>query len=343
MKPKLGPMPREMMEYFRNIPAAIKWLNRLQEILASTSLVSLSGTDGHFAKYDSGGNLIDSGKVVTFGDVVGTTDSQTLSGKTLASPVIGNFEYANHSHQATSSGGKIDHGAAISGLSDDDHTQYVLANGTRDIQFSSDSIGIGNVSGGNYLEVEADGTPLLHGNGTYWVDEKVSAFTTKTVGASNLPGADFLVGTVGAFWFDPNTMNQVFFMVQIPHAYKEGSSIYPHVHWCPGASNGTAGQKVRWGLEYAWGNLGGTFTATTTIYAQDHSPADSVLVSKKHYLTPFSAISGTGKTISSMVVCRLFRDATNATYDTYANFAGLLSIDFHIECDSLGSHQEYTK
>lgn len=81
---KLGPkMPREMMEYFRNIPAAIKWLNRLQEILASTSLVSLSSTDGHFAKYDSGGNLVDSGKAVTFGDVVGTTDSQTLSGKTL--------------------------------------------------------------------------------------------------------------------------------------------------------------------------------------------------------------------------------------------------------------------
>lgn len=98
---------------------------------------------------------------------------------------------------------------------------------------------------------------------------------------------------------------------------------------------------MRWGLEYAWVNLGGTFTSTTTIYAQDHSPADSALVSKEHYLTPFSAISGTGKTISSMVMCRLFRDATNATYDTYSDFAGLLEIDFHIECDSLGSHQEY--
>ena len=36
-----------------------------------------------------------------------------------------------HTHQAAATGGKIDHGAALTGLTDDDHTQYLLANGTR--------------------------------------------------------------------------------------------------------------------------------------------------------------------------------------------------------------------
>ena len=36
-----------------------------------------------------------------------------------------------HTHISTAQGGTLDHGAALTGLTDDDHTQYVLADGTR--------------------------------------------------------------------------------------------------------------------------------------------------------------------------------------------------------------------
>ena len=48
---------------------------------------------------------------------------------------------------------------------------------------------------------------------------------------------------------------------------------------------------------------------------------------------------GVKKTLSSMLVCRLYRSAS----DSYGGDAGLLEIDFHYEIDSDGSRQEYTK
>lgn len=42
------------------------------------------------------------------------------------------LESADHTHQSTGAqAGKIDHGAALDGLADDDHTQYLKADGTR--------------------------------------------------------------------------------------------------------------------------------------------------------------------------------------------------------------------
>ena len=58
------------------------------------------------------------------GAVVGTSDSQTLTNKTLTVPVIGDFSNAAHNHQDAAGGTTLDHGLALGGLGDDDHTQY---------------------------------------------------------------------------------------------------------------------------------------------------------------------------------------------------------------------------
>jgi len=59
------------------------------------------------------------------------TNAETLTNKTLTAPVIGDFTSANHGHTNTAGGGQLDHGAALTGLSDDDHTIYLKADGTR--------------------------------------------------------------------------------------------------------------------------------------------------------------------------------------------------------------------
>ena len=174
---------------------------------------------------------------------------------------------------------------------------------------------------------------------TYWDDLKVPVSSVKVRAAANPPDWDaFSGGNLQLLWFDQAQMEQVFFTVQMPHAWKEGTDLHAHVHWTPNAS-GLAGQTVQWGLEYSWSNIGVTFPGTTIITGSTPFPNEQ-LVANRHYLTDLGDISGTGKTLSSMLICRLFRDATN---DTLPDDAGLLEFDFHYEIDSPGSRQEYVQ
>ena len=57
------------------------------------------------------------------------TGTETLTNKTLTTPTIGSFTNATHTHQNAAGGGTLDHGLALTGLTDDDHTQYALLAG----------------------------------------------------------------------------------------------------------------------------------------------------------------------------------------------------------------------
>lgn len=63
--------------------------------------------DGHFASLNGAGAVLDSGKAVVTGDVVGTTDAQVLSNKELTAPVINDFTNAVHTHMTESQGGRL--------------------------------------------------------------------------------------------------------------------------------------------------------------------------------------------------------------------------------------------
>jgi hypothetical protein len=129
----------------------------------------------------------------------------------------------------------------------------------------------------------------------------------------------------------------------MPHGWNK-TAIYPHVHWTPKttADGAPANQTVEWGLEYTWTEIGGDFADTAIVYTKTHTPADANVVAGRHYLSSFAAItpSATQDGISGMLVCRLFRNATDATDDTYEADAGLLEIDFHYQMGSAGSRSE---
>ncbi len=48
---------------------------------------------------------------------------------TITTPTIASFTNSTHDHTNAAGGGQLDHGAALTGLTDDDHTQYVLLAG----------------------------------------------------------------------------------------------------------------------------------------------------------------------------------------------------------------------
>jgi len=96
-------------------------------------------------------------------------------------------------------------------------------------------------------------------------------------------------------------------------------------------------------LEYTWANIGGVFPDTQIVYGDVNNLSED-LIAEKHYITEIGTLSAIGKTFSSMILCRIFRDATSASgTDDYTDDAGLIEIDFHYKIDSLGSDEEYIK
>lgn len=77
----------------------------------------------HFISVNSSGDLIDSGKTIPNGDVVGTDDPQTLSLKTLLEPIIASFVHAIHSHIDNIGGGQLDHTQALTNIGTNTHDQ----------------------------------------------------------------------------------------------------------------------------------------------------------------------------------------------------------------------------
>jgi len=224
--------------------------------------------------------------------------------------------------------------------------QLVINKDNGDTTFTSKRITFDNLRGSisklgvpastDYTGVEADGTLVFNGAATVWEDLQVPGMS---VGAGpSSPDLIHFAGsvTLSVYGFDGgSTLEQVYFTCQIPHARKVGSTIYPHVHWAPttaGAGN------VKWNLEYTWQNWDATFGASTTISVTAAAGGTAWY----HHLTSFPTITGTGMGISSILVCRLYREPSDIA-DTYGADAAFLAFDIHYEIDTVGSRQEAAK
>lgn len=137
------------------------------------------------------------------------------------------------------------------------------------------------------------------------------------------------------------TNDEVFFTCQLPHTYKLETDLKAHMHWAPHSRGITeSGNTVNWALDYSWANKNSAFASSSTIAI----PGTCSGTNDLHEKTSSVTITGTGKGISSMLICRLYRN-TGDTWvgTTAAQSPAILEFDLHFEINTQGSRQELIK
>lgn len=169
-----------------------------------------------------------------------------------------------------------------------------------------------------------------------WDDLRFPAASINPVGSPSPPTLDTADPFSGTLLFSASATNSVAGQAQLSHAWKEGSEIIPHIHWCP-TSTGTG--NVLWRLQYQISDVNGTFPGSYTIL--DVLDAGDG-VTNKHQIASFSPIVMTGKSLSCVILWKISRIGGDGT-DTYASTARFLEFDIHYQIDGNGSRQEYIK
>ena len=132
--------------------------------------------------------------------------------------------------------------------------------------------------------------------------------------------------------FSPDVVQEIFAVAHIDHDYALGTELFPHMHWTTDTTNtGT----VRWGIEYTlaqrFDDTGvKTFGPTTTLYVEQASDGAAY----KHWVaqaTPGNGIPGAGINIDTVILFRIFRDATHGN-DTYPDPCYGITFDMHYQC-----------
>lgn len=181
----------------------------------------------------------------------------------------------------------------------------------------------------NYADFGTDGTMALHGNATAF-DDLVFELHSSRKGATEKPDFDYT--NLGYLFPQNDTTEYIDFIIQMPHKWKQGSTIFPHIH-CVQSAN----QQAVFKLDYKWYNLGSTVPAPST-YTMDTYLIGYTSGSIGQLIHGGTGISGAGKTFSSILKARLYRNDNAYTGDILVD-----QFDIHYEIDSFGTSSEYSK
>lgn len=174
---------------------------------------------------------------------------------------------------------------------------------------------------------------------TSWDDLRFPAQGLNLPGAASDPDVET---NTGFFLFAAASTETIAGLAQMPHSWKEGTAIVPHIHWQKTTS---AAGNVLWRFNYEVVNngdvalltyAGETDTSSSVSGTPDNDTANESLISS------FGEHSMTGKVISSLIFFRIHRIGGDAS-DTYGADARMLEFDLHYEIDSLGSNEPFVK
>jgi hypothetical protein len=237
---------------------------------------------------------------------------------------LADYSLDSHDHDAAYAAIGHDHAADYAALVHNHDEDYAALVHNHDAAYSA----IDHDHDTTYLALGA--APVLTGAGTVFND-LVFQMTQGLQGANAKP--DFDNTNVGLLFPNNNTAERVYINVQMPHNWKEGSTIYPHVHWHQSAATTPVFQ-----MDFRWANIGAAAGSFTTAYTMATKAMPYVNGTIHQISTAAAGIDGTGKTMSSILQIKLYRNDS-----AYQGDCLVTSFDIHYEIDSMGSNEEYVK
>jgi hypothetical protein len=169
-----------------------------------------------------------------------------------------------------------------------------------------------------------------------WDDLRFPATVVKPPGQASDPDFDTTNGTL---LFAATGTEVIYVIAQMPHSWKEGSAVSPHIHWYKTTS---ASGNVVWQLEYKKFPIGEVGDSEFTVLTASTPAVSDGDTAFRHALTPFDDIDMTGMTLSDMLLMKISRLGGDAA-DTYAADAAMMEFDIHYQSDTLGSEYEFVK
>ena len=122
----------------------------------------------------------------------------------------------------------------------------------------------------------------------------------------------------------------------MPHSYKLGTDIEPHIHWTlEDATDCNSVMKVTCDWASISADFGTDYTASSTCASNANAA--------RHNLCDLGMFDGTGKGLSSILVCEVRRRSSLATDTCNSKDVYLHEFDFHFEKDTIGSRMEVAK
>lgn len=196
-------------------------------------------------------------------------------------------------------------------------------------------IQLGDIDGGNYLEINETGEVRLYGEATQWDDFSVPLNRSRQ-GVNSKP--DYDTTNLGLLFPQNDTTEEVQFVAQMSHKKELGTNIHLHIHYIQSVAT-----QPTFTVEFKFYNNGATVpTSWTTINTSDVGGSKGVFPYTSGsimQIATFPAIAPpVDEDVSANLDVRVYRNDNDVTGDVLGKY-----IDFHYAIDSLGSNEEFVK
>ena len=193
----------------------------------------------------------------------------------------------------------------------------------------------------NFTSFEADGTMVMNGTATTFIDQLNDALTLKATGNKiTVDDAE----SCQVFATNATLTDYLHANYQLNHNRKLGTVIFPHIHFFQTENN-----VPNFLIQYRWQKNGGTKVTGWTSLKCNSTAFSYTSGSLNQIATTSSGITPpAGDNISDIVQMRVIRDNANTSTlfsgtDPFTTSVSVIAIDIHIELDTLGSRTEYSK
>ena len=260
----------------------------------------------------------------TLGIAISTTGAILQAG-----PLDGSLSPASMGGDPATVGSGEDSGSA---------TASARADHKHALQFSGDPTGVGTGTADSGTLAVAARLDHVHAMRTGWDDIMLPIFGTRFTGSDDPVIREIDSGgtVIRATHFPVS--GETFFIAELPHNYKEGTDLYPHVHWVGAAASGT--EPVRFAMDIQWRSGTDLITISGTGEVT-YSGSGSCATGWAQRYMALETITGTSGKIGQQIMGRFRRLNNGAT--NYASACYVQTIGIHFQMDSFGSLNETSK